>query len=173
MAGLDSLSRQELLQVLQLLLSNTPTGEAIVSRYLEDKESKVSAEPPKKKKKPCREFDMSKYRERHIAIHLQYNGTEYYGFASQAEGICEETVEKHLFLALCKLRLVSDRRSCNYNRCGRTDKGVSAFGQVISLNVRSSFPKDLTLTLTLTPNLTQFNPKLPQLNPKMYPKSYL
>jgi len=30
---------------------------------------------------------------------------------------------------------------CEYSKCGRTDKGVSAFGQVISLKVRSNRPK--------------------------------
>ncbi len=30
---------------------------------------------------------------------------------------------------------------CEYSKCGRTDKGVSAFGQVVGLRVRSSKPK--------------------------------
>ena len=29
---------------------------------------------------------------------------------------------------------------CEYSKCGRTDKGVSAFGQVIGLRVRSNRP---------------------------------
>lgn len=29
-----------------------------------------------------------------------------------------------------KSRLIEDRSKANYSRCGRTDKGVSAFGQV-------------------------------------------
>ena len=32
------------------------------------------------------------------------------------------------------------RDECKYSRSGRTDKGVSAFGQVIALRVRSAFP---------------------------------
>lgn len=32
--------------------------------------------------------------------------------------------------------MVSDSKSCSYNRCGRTDKGVSALGNVFSLYVR-------------------------------------
>ena len=40
----------------------------------------------KKKEKGPRTFDMSKYRQRKIAILLQYSGQQYHGFASQAEG---------------------------------------------------------------------------------------
>lgn len=32
---------------------------------------------------------------------------------------------------------------CDYSKCGRTDRGVSAFGQVIGLRVRSNRPLDL------------------------------
>ena len=79
----------------------------------------------KKKEKGPRTFDMSKYRQRKIAILLQYSGQQYHGFASQAEGSSsEETIEKHLFIALTKLRLIVDRKSCEYTRCGRTDKGT-------------------------------------------------
>ena len=82
----------------------------------------------KKKEKGPRAFDMSKYRQRKIAIQLQYNGQNYHGFASQAEGSnSEETVERHVFIALTKLRLIIDRRSCDYTRCGRTDKGKEAW----------------------------------------------
>ena len=45
-------------------------------------------------------------------------------------GECEETVEKHVLAALQKVKLIEDRTKCNYSRCGRTDTGVSAFGQV-------------------------------------------
>ena len=78
----------------------------------------------KSEEKGVRSFDMSKYRQRKVALLLQYNGVQYHGFASQAEGSSsEETIERHLFLALMKLRLIVDRRSCEYSRCGRTDKG--------------------------------------------------
>ena len=41
-----------------------------------------------------------------IALQLQYEGCDYYGFASQS-GECDETVEKHIFDALTKLHLIS------------------------------------------------------------------
>ncbi len=37
-------------------------------------------------------------------------------------------------------KLIKDIDSCDYSRCGRTDKGVSAFGQVIGVKVRSNQP---------------------------------
>lgn len=47
------------------------------------------------------------------------------------------TVEAVLLRALQKACLIKDRTSSAYSRCGRTDKGVSAFGQVISINLRT------------------------------------
>lgn len=90
--------------------------------------------------KPKRAFDMARYRQRKIALQVQYNGDAYLGFAAQAPGDADETVEKHLFAALTKVRLIEDRQQCGYSRCGRTDKGVSALGQVVALRVRSAFP---------------------------------
>ena len=49
-------------------------------------------------------------------------------------------MEGHLFDALVKLRLIESRATCGYSRCGRTDKGVSAAGQVIALRMRSNLP---------------------------------
>ena len=42
----------------------------------------------------------------------------------------EKTIEAVLFDALLKTRLIESRATANYHRCGRTDKGVSAFSQV-------------------------------------------
>ena len=71
-------------------------------------------------------------------MQIQYEGGPYMGFAAQA-GEEDETVEKHLFDTLLKLRLIADKKECHYSRCGRTDRGVSALGQVIGLKVRSIF----------------------------------
>ena len=38
------------------------------------------------------------------------------------------------------MRLVESRDASGYSRCGRTDKGVSALGQVVAFKVRSAFP---------------------------------
>lgn len=70
-----------------------------------------------------------------IALKIAYIGWEYQGFASQDN--TDKTIEHEIFAALTKTCLIEDRASCEYSRCGRTDKGVSAFGQVISLKVRA------------------------------------
>lgn len=89
----------------------------------------------KKGKKAERVFDFSVHPQRHVALRLAYLGWNYQGFAVQEN--TDNTVEARLFEALLKTRLIEDRQSSNYHRCGRTDKGVSAFSQVISIDLRS------------------------------------
>lgn len=63
------------------------------------------------------------------------------------------TIEEELWKALKKAYLISPTKSdphvnegevtwegCDYSKCGRTDKGVSAFGQVIGIRLRSNIP---------------------------------
>lgn len=75
-----------------------------------------------------REFDIDKYCQRKIALKVAYLGWNFDGLASQPDSY--NTIEHHLFAALKRTRLISDRSSCDYNRSGRTDKGVSALCQV-------------------------------------------
>lgn len=86
--------------------------------------------------KTKKEFDFSKYKQRRIALKILYFGWDYAGLADQTDAI--NTIEHHLFQALTKACLIKSRDTCNYNRCGRTDKGVSSFGQVVDLNIRSN-----------------------------------
>lgn len=81
-----------------------------------------------KKTSKERPFDFSAHPRRHVALRLAYLGWSYQGFAVQEN--TDNTVEARLFEALLKTRLIQDRQSSNYHRCGRTDKGVSAFSQV-------------------------------------------
>ena len=112
-----------------------------------------------------REFDMASYQQRYVALEIFYLGWDYHGFASQAD--TEHTIEviifvtalsaahqdgsmprEHwgvlqgrLFAALRQTRLIPEGvgwEGLGYSRCGRTDKGVSALGQVCacrSINV--------------------------------------
>lgn len=102
---------------------------------------KPSPSPPentssKKGKKAGKErpFDFSAHPRRHVALRLAYLGWAYQGFAVQEN--TDNTVEARLFEALLKTRLIQDRQTSNYHRCGRTDKGVSAFSQVSSLRLK-------------------------------------
>ncbi|KAI4491045.1 hypothetical protein M0802_010462 [Mischocyttarus mexicanus] len=87
-----------------------------------------------------KQFDFTKYHKRHILLKFYYLGWDYDGFVCQ-EGN-SNTVERHLFIALIKSCLIESREKSNYHRCGRTDKGVSAFSQVISLDIRSKLEPD-------------------------------
>lgn len=106
--------------------------------------TKENAKNSKNKK---REFDFLSSRCRPVAFKLAYFGWNYYGFTSQKNDHVE-TVEKHLFRALETAKFIPNRDSCRYSRSGRTDKGVSAFGQVISLYVRTSLPEGIQGTTT-------------------------
>ncbi|GFO26242.1 tRNA pseudouridine synthase [Plakobranchus ocellatus] len=88
------------------------------------------------RKKPQREFDFNKYNTRHVALKIAYLGWNYQGFVVQED--TDNTVEAVLFDALLRTKLIMSRETSNYHRCGRTDKGVSALGQVISIDLRTN-----------------------------------
>ncbi|MFH4976656.1 hypothetical protein AB6A40_003365 [Gnathostoma spinigerum] len=91
----------------------------------------------KAKKKP-REFDFFRFPKRRIALMFLYYGWDYDGLVVQQS--TEKTVEEEMKKALLKTRLIEKWSTCEWSRCGRTDKGVSAFKQVASLVVRSTDP---------------------------------
>ncbi|KJH46900.1 tRNA pseudouridine synthase A [Dictyocaulus viviparus] len=81
----------------------------------------VHKEPSTKRK---RLFDFDAHPRRKIAIQFLYYGWDFDGL--------------HLMSALLKTKLISDEKDCDFSRCGRTDKGVSAFRQVAAVVVRSA-----------------------------------
>jgi tRNA pseudouridine38/39 synthase len=123
--------------------------------------------PPKA---PPKAFDASKYSTRLIALKFAYLGQKYNGFEHHKNNSTPlPTIEEEMWKALVKTRLINpipttgnttdynraDRKTfvtwdregadvnwdgCEYSKCGRTDRGVSAFGQVIGVRVRSSKP---------------------------------
>ncbi|ELP91067.1 tRNA pseudouridine synthase, putative [Entamoeba invadens IP1] len=105
------------------------------------------------KTKKERVFDFSAFKTRHIAVHLSYVGIGYCGFASSTLNEAnltnyqklqnDNTIEYYLFQSLFKTKLINSKEDCKYSRCGRTDKDVSGFGQVIDLWVRSSLKTDI------------------------------
>lgn len=100
----------------------------------------------KRKKKKLKKMDPSKYSTRLIALKLAYLGKRYGGFEYQA-GTATPCIEEELWKALVKSCLIwpeqpdkIDFAPWEYSKCGRTDRGVSAFGQVIGIRVRSNRP---------------------------------
>lgn len=144
---IDTLDEASLRRLLKSISTSSAEGAALVEAEM-GKMGKVAAagaknggqkKEYKKKEYKQKPFDMSRYHQRHVAMQIQYDGGPYHGFAAQAEED-DETVEKHIFNTLLKLRLITGKKECNYSRCGRTDKGVSALGQVIGVKVRSNLP---------------------------------
>ncbi|KAF2215848.1 hypothetical protein CERZMDRAFT_120080 [Cercospora zeae-maydis SCOH1-5] len=117
--------------------------------------SRTSPAPPKKKpKKEPKKFDASRYHTRLIALKFAYLGGNYNGFEHHANNTTPlPTIEEELWKAMRKVKLIfpehkpgqSEEEVCwdgiEYSKCGRTDRGVSAFGQVIGVRVRSARPK--------------------------------
>lgn len=93
--------------------------------------------------KKCK-FDFSRFETRFIALRFAYMGWNYNGLNYQFEPTPLPTVEAEILKAMAKSKLISaeDPNCCSFSRCGRTDKGVSALNQVISLNIRSNLSKD-------------------------------
>lgn len=85
-------------------------------------------------------FDFSKFNTRFIALRFAYMGWNYNGLNFQYDPTPLPTVEEAILEAMKKAKLImdADPAACEFSRCGRTDKGVSALNQVISLRVRSN-----------------------------------
>ena len=88
------------------------------------------------------EMQVNRIRKRHIALRFYYDGAGYTGLAQNIGKETDNSVERALFQALCKTKLIESRETSGYSRCGRTDKGVSAAGQVVALHLKSAIPLD-------------------------------
>ncbi|KAF7586578.1 hypothetical protein BBP40_008652 [Aspergillus hancockii] len=120
---------------------------------------------PNRPPKQPREIDPSKYNTRFIALKFAYLGQRYNGLEHANGNVTPlPTIEEEMWKALRKTRLIFpqnpvvddfgdspaprklkpytiDWDGCQYSKAGRTDRGVSAFGQVIGIRVRSARPK--------------------------------
>lgn len=105
-----------------------------LQNLLQSKEKPQSA-------RPVKPFDFSRFKRRHVALRLLYLGWDYSGYVLQED--TGRTIEAALFEALERTRLLEDRSEAHYHRCGRTDKGVSAFSQVISIDLRTNLTEGI------------------------------
>ncbi|OQD76143.1 hypothetical protein PENDEC_c005G02733 [Penicillium decumbens] len=119
---------------------------------------------PARAAKQDRGFDPSKYSTRYIALKFAYLGQRYNGLEhTNGNATPLPTIEEVLWKAMRRTRLITPETSsddepndigpraarpysiywdgCDYSKAGRTDRGVSAFGQVIGIRVRSARPK--------------------------------
>ena len=72
---------------------------------------------------------------RNVALKIAYLGWDYDGLARQQT--TRNTIEELILQACEKCCLIFTANNYSLTRCGRTDKGVSAFSQVVSLKLRS------------------------------------
>lgn len=94
-------------------------------------------------KKLKKEFDWSKQNMRFVALKFAYLGWNYNGLAFQLEPTPLPTVEEAILKTLAKVKLIKEPiEEVKFSRCGRTDKGVSAMNQVISIEIRSNLSKE-------------------------------
>jgi tRNA pseudouridine38/39 synthase len=84
--------------------------------------------------------------ERHVALRIYYDGEKYSGLAENVGRPEDNSIERALFAALVKAQLIASRETCRYSRCGRTDRGVSAAGQVVALHIKSAFKASMLLS---------------------------
>jgi len=75
--------------------------------------------------------------ERRVALKFAYDGTKFFGFQRQPDKV---TVEGTLVRALEKVGAITSSRGCGYRSSSRTDRGVSALGNIVSFTTQ--FDKD-------------------------------
>jgi tRNA pseudouridine38-40 synthase len=73
--------------------------------------------------------------EHRVALKFAYDGSTFFGFQRQPGRL---TVEGELVRALDKVGAIRSPRECGYRGSSRTDRGVSALGNLIS--IRTAFP---------------------------------
>ncbi|XP_071322462.1 pseudouridylate synthase 1 homolog [Trachinotus anak] len=84
--------------------------------------------------------DEKKYPKKKVVLLMAYSGKGYYGMQRNPGTSQFRTIEDDLVTALVKSGCIpenhaQDMKKMSFQRCARTDKGVSAAGQVVSLKV--------------------------------------
>ncbi|KAM4533130.1 pseudouridylate synthase 1 homolog [Fundulus diaphanus] len=107
------------------------------------RENEESAERAAKRVKAEGEHteDDKKYPKKKVVLLLAYSGKGYYGMQRNPRNSQFRTIEDDLVTALVKSGCIpenhgDDMKKMSFQRCARTDKGVSAAGQVVSLKLR-------------------------------------
>jgi tRNA pseudouridine38-40 synthase len=77
-----------------------------------------------------------------VALKFAYDGNKFYGYARQPN---LRTVEEELIMALIKHGFIEDTHDSFFRSASRTDKNVSAFGNVIAFN--TDIPKKTILDI--------------------------
>ena len=132
-----SLKSAESVKILPKILSELALNEK--KRQLTPKQDAA-----KQAKQAKRKEIFAKSTLQNIALKVAYLGWEYSGLARQIN--TPDTVEEVLLQACERCCLIYTARDYKITRCGRTDKGVSAYSQVVSLYLRSKSNKETDIT---------------------------
>lgn len=99
----------------------------------------LDEEKQMKLKKSANRTDFSKMKS--VAFKFMYIGTNYEGLVIQNH--TNNTIEHKILSAFELAHFIESPEKSNYSRCGRTDAGVSATGNVFNLNVRYKPEKEI------------------------------
>lgn len=116
---------------------NEVSQEQVLKRPCENNDEHVAK---KQKTEDCTE-DERKYQKKKVVLLVAYSGKGYYGMQRNPGNSQFRTIEDDLVTALVKSECIpqehcDEMKKMSFQRCARTDKGVSAAGQVVSLKVR-------------------------------------
>ncbi|XP_072311384.1 pseudouridylate synthase 1 homolog [Eucyclogobius newberryi] len=119
-------------------VSQSVPSDKVLKRINEENEDTVVA---KKLKTDDSIEDERKYPKKKVVLLIAYSGKGFYGMQRNPGNSQFRTIEDDLVTALVKSGCIpqehcDDMRKMSFQRCARTDKGVSAAGQVVSLKVR-------------------------------------
>ena len=112
----------------------------------------------RKRRKGVRAIDFKSCLYRRIALKFAYLGWNYKGL--QAQTNVDDTVEELLRRAIRQSRLAADDDPLRLSRCGRTDKGVSAFEQVVTVRLRTRLTSGPGLTKWIDPSTLTIDDRL-------------
>ena len=135
---LGTKSKQELIFKINRLMSENKRLKSRLAEHEPQRQKKIRPPNPQKIEELFEQFATKKY-----ALKVCYLGASYDGMAYQKESD-NNTVEAYILRAMHSMSLIRelDAEANDYTRAGRTDKGVSAMGNVIALRMRSNQRKN-------------------------------
>ncbi|XP_058473428.1 tRNA pseudouridine synthase A [Solea solea] len=119
-----------------------PTAKLIKRSHEENEDSAERVQASKRIKAEGENTeDERKYPKKKVVLLMAYSGKGYYGMQRNVGTSEFRTIEDELVTALVKSGCIPENhgdemKKMSFQRCARTDKGVSAAGQVVSLKLR-------------------------------------
>jgi len=100
-----------------------------------------------------------------VAIKIAYDGRTYHGYARQPN---LKTIEGEILQALIKHQIIKDIETSNYRPASRTDKGVSALGNILAFDTDYNLNEILLKTGVITSSIIMYGIKKvePNFNPR-------